>query len=81
MLRQARQDAGLTQRDVAARLSKPASYPHKVETGERELNVIELMDYCSALGVDFVKFVRDVRTVVEELRSVTLSQRTGRSGE
>jgi transcriptional regulator with XRE-family HTH domain len=69
MLRDARISAKLTQRDVASRLDKPPSFPHKVETGERELNVIGLMDYCSALGIDFVTFSRQMKEEIERLRA------------
>lgn len=69
MLREARENAGLTQRDVAAKLGKPPSFPHKVETGERELNIIELMDYCAAMGQDFTEFVEQVKAAVTRLRA------------
>ncbi len=68
-LRAAREGAGLSQRALAARLNKPPSYPHKVETAERELNVIELMDYCAALGVDFSAFVRELTEELAKLRN------------
>jgi len=41
-LRQARKDAGLTQRDVAGRLGRSQSFVAKAETGERRLDVVEL---------------------------------------
>lgn len=67
-LKEARQNAGLTQRELAARLKKPHTFIHKAEIGERELNVIELIDYCSALGIGFIPFVSDIEKSVEELR-------------
>ena len=67
MLRDARLAAGLTQREIAVRLNKPPSFAHKVERAERELNVVELMDYCAALDVDFLTFTQDVYREIQGL--------------
>lgn len=69
LLLQARHKAGLTQREVAARLRKPAAFPHKVEHGEREINIVELLDYCEALELDFTEFAAQVKRAVQDLRS------------
>ena len=66
-LREAREAAGLTQRELAARLGKPPSFPHKAETAERELNIVELMDYCAALDVNFLSFVRELAAAIQNL--------------
>lgn len=68
LLKEARKRRGLTQEQVAAKLNKPRSFPHKVENAERELNVIELMDYCEALGEDFLNFVVSFSVSVREFR-------------
>ena len=47
---QARQDAGLTQSDLASRLNKPQSYISKAERGERRIDVVEFIDLAQALG-------------------------------
>ena len=49
LLRQIRQDAGLTQVQVAERLNMPQSFVSKYESGERRLDVIELRHVASAL--------------------------------
>jgi transcriptional regulator with XRE-family HTH domain len=41
-LKQARKDAGLTQAQVARRLSKPQSFVSKFESGERRIDFVEL---------------------------------------
>jgi transcriptional regulator with XRE-family HTH domain len=46
---QARKDAGLTQRDVAARLGKPPSFVGKVESVERNLSILEFLEWCHAV--------------------------------
>ena len=50
---------GMTQRDVAARLKQPASYVGKVETGQRRVDLIELVDMLEAMGVKPSKFITD----------------------
>ena len=44
-LRQAREEAGLTQVEVAQALGKPQSFVSKCESGERRVDVIELADF------------------------------------
>ncbi len=43
-VKQAREEAGLTQGQVAAALRRPQSFAAKCESGERRLDVIELQD-------------------------------------
>lgn len=47
----ARQEAGLTQQEVALRLKRPQSYVSKYESGERRLDVIEFLEVCQSLGI------------------------------
>lgn len=54
-LAEARSQAGLTQRDLAARLKRPHSYVAKIECGERRLDVVEFMELARALRTDPVK--------------------------
>jgi ribosome-binding protein aMBF1 (putative translation factor) len=49
ILRELRQQAGLTQVEVAARLGEPQSFVSKYESGERRLDVIELRQVALAL--------------------------------
>lgn len=49
-LRQARVDAGLTQEEVARRLGKPQSFVSKCESGERRVDVVELVQFARAYG-------------------------------
>ena len=51
LLVQARADAGLTQLQVAERMKRPQSFVSKYENGERQLDVIEFVSVCKAIGV------------------------------
>ena len=51
LLAKARDDAGLKQAQVAALLNRPQSFVSKYENGERQLDVIEFIEVCKALGV------------------------------
>jgi transcriptional regulator with XRE-family HTH domain len=47
----ARKAAGLTQRDVALRLGKPPSFVGKVESIERNLSILEFLEWGAALEI------------------------------
>lgn len=47
----ARKAAGMTQRDVAAKLGKPPSLVAKVESVERNLSVLEFLAWMKAIGL------------------------------
>ena len=51
-LKKARLNTGLFQKDLAKKLRKPQSYVSKVESGERNLDTIEFVNYCIALNLD-----------------------------
>ena len=52
MLVTVRERAGLTQRDLAARLRRPRSFVGRMEAGERRIDVIEFIEIARALGAD-----------------------------
>ena len=66
LLRGMRVDAGLTQSELASRLSRDQTFVSKYESGERRLDVLELREVCRAIGTDFVTFIRKLD---KELRS------------
>ncbi len=57
LLREARQGAGLTQRDLALRLGKPR-FVAKYEAGERRLDVLEFLAVARAIGTDPIALMR-----------------------
>lgn len=52
LLKSGRVAAGLTQEDVARLLKRPQSFVSNYESGERRLNVVELIDVCEAIKAD-----------------------------
>ena len=57
LLRQIRLEAGLSQTTLAQKLCQPQSFISKYESGERRLDLIELKQVCSALGVILKNFI------------------------
>jgi len=55
-----REQAGVTQVQLAKRLRTTQSSVSKVERGERRLDVIELHQWCSAMKTPFVEFIRSL---------------------
>ena len=58
LLRTVREDAGLTQRDVAGALEVHQSYVSKYESGERRLDVVELRKVCMAMKIPLSTFIK-----------------------
>ena len=50
--------AGLRQVDLSSALSRPQSFIAKVESGERKLDFIEVLDLCAVMKLDPVDLVR-----------------------
>lgn len=58
LLREARTQAGLTQAEIAQRISQTQSYVSKYEQGEQRLDLVELEAVCDAIGVPLIEMVR-----------------------
>ena len=56
-LKDARINGGYRQEDIAKALQKPQSYISKIESGERTIDLIELIAFCDAIGVKPVTFI------------------------
>lgn len=57
LLRESREQAGLTQVDLAAALDETQSFVSKCERGERRLDVVQLRVFCTAIGIKFPDFI------------------------
>jgi transcriptional regulator with XRE-family HTH domain len=56
-LRQAREEANLTQAQVAKKLNQPQSYVSRCESGERRVDVVELTDFATIYQKNLEYFV------------------------
>ena len=78
LLLEARDTSGLSQRDLAPLLNEDQSYVSKCERGIRRLDVIELRDWVSALGLKFSTFAKRLDAELEQAAAIseqTLRQR------
>jgi transcriptional regulator with XRE-family HTH domain len=60
ILRQLREDAGLTQRELAVKLKMHNTMVHRSEIGDRRIDPVELVAWCRACGVDPADVVRRI---------------------
>lgn len=63
-----RKEAQLTQRELAKNIEVVHSLVGKVEKGERRLDVIEFIAYCSGMSADpseFIGFIKDGRNRIQ----------------
>jgi transcriptional regulator with XRE-family HTH domain len=65
LLRQARQEARLTQADVAQKVGQPQSFVSKYESGERRLDILELRAVCSAIGLPTTDFIKRLEQILK----------------
>jgi len=59
-LRKTREDAGVTQEELAQRIGETQSFVSKCERGERRIDIAELREFCFAIDTsleDFVSFL------------------------
>lgn len=59
----ARLKCGMTQGEIAEKLRQPISFVSKVESGTRQLQVLELLDILAALGIEPGQFLADFRSI------------------
>jgi len=52
LLRRLREESGLTQRELAAKLRQTHVWVHKSETLERRVDITEFIEWCIACGVE-----------------------------
>ena len=59
-LREARNDAGLSQQEVARRLRRPQSFVSAYESGDRKIDVLEFLRIAKATGTDPCEILKRV---------------------
>ena len=68
MLRKAREDAGLTQAQVARKIRETQTFVSKCERGERRIDVVELQTFCRAVGVSLGQFVAALERAISRAK-------------
>lgn len=58
LLAEWREEKGLTQKELAAKLGRDQLWISRYEVGRRQLDAIELLDVCKAIGVDPCRLLR-----------------------
>ena len=66
LLREAREATGLQQAALAERLHTSQSVISKIETGDRQMDVLELRQWCLAVGVSLETFVGRLEVALRE---------------
>lgn len=64
LLRKARQEAGFSQADVASRVGYSRTVISKWECGELRLDLLQLRQFCEAIGLPLLTFVERVETAL-----------------
>lgn len=66
-LKAARRKSGLTQDELAKRLGQTQSFISKCERGERRIDVVELRQFCLAIGISLTDFISTLQTEMEKV--------------
>lgn len=60
MLVEKRKQAGITQKQLASKLHLRQNIISKIETCERRIDLLELINYCGGVNYPFLSFVQEV---------------------
>jgi transcriptional regulator with XRE-family HTH domain len=60
---ESRDKAGLSQTDLAKRLRRSQSYVSYVETGQKLVDVVEMMEWADAIGFDVSEIIKRLAKV------------------
>lgn len=66
LLKEERQKRGIRQVELAERLGVPQSFVSKYESGERQLDILELRRICQVIGIDLDDFIRRLEEKINE---------------
>ena len=68
LLQKTRQDAGLTQAQLAQKIGETQTFISKCERGERRIDVVELDTFCRAFGVSLKQFVGKLERAISRAK-------------
>ena len=66
LIKECRNEAGLTQVEFAKALDRPQSFVSDIERGSRRLDLVQLRDVCAVLGLSLVDFVVRYEQLITE---------------
>src|SRR6266545_52922 len=66
LLKDIRQKKGIRQVDLAEQLDVPQSFISKYESGDRQLDILELRRICELLGITLNDFVQQLEKNINE---------------
>jgi hypothetical protein len=66
LLKEIRQEAGLSGPAIQKALNRPNSYVAKVESGDKRLDILELNEYCQVCGISLEKFSARLAKILPE---------------
>jgi transcriptional regulator with XRE-family HTH domain len=66
LLKELRNEAGLRQQDIAARIGQPQSFVSRYESGGRRLDIVELREVCEVCNVSLTEFSRRFERLLKE---------------
>lgn len=63
-LRTIREESGIKQDELAAKLGINQTIVSKIETCERRLDIIELRNICKVLDISLIDFIKDIEKIL-----------------
>ena len=66
LLKKAREQAGLTQTQLAAKIGETQTFVSRCERGEWRIDVVELHTFCRAFGVNLKQFVAALERAIDK---------------
>jgi transcriptional regulator with XRE-family HTH domain len=65
LLREAREQAGITQVQLAKKLKLTQSFVSKIERGDRRLDVVQLRTLCRLFGISLLEFIKKLEAELD----------------
>ena len=66
LLKQKREENGITQRQLARTLHLRQNQISKIETNERRIDLLELINYCRGVDIDFMDFCNEIDGIINK---------------
>lgn len=66
VLKAVREEAGISQSQLAEKLESKQTFVSRCERGERRLDIIELNTWCEALGLSLSAFAKKFESALEQ---------------